>query len=165
MASIYEITADYLELLDMAEDPEMDPQVFEDTLEAVGGELECKAESYAKVMRQLESDAAGLKAEIDRLTNRRRTIEANVDRMKRALTNCMYATGKTKFKTELFSFGIQKNPASLHIDCELKDIPKKYLIRQDPKIDKVALKKAILEGTLRKKGVAHLEQTESLRIR
>lgn len=44
----------------------------------------------------------------------------------------MQLTGKTKFKTELFSFGIQKNPPAVVIDNE-EDIPKEYYIPQDPK--------------------------------
>ena len=48
----------------MMEDPELDPQTLADTMEAVEGELEIKAENYAKVMKNLEADVAGIKAEI-----------------------------------------------------------------------------------------------------
>ena len=119
MASLYELTDEYLTVLEMAEDPDVDPEVFSDTLDAVGGEIEVKADGYARVMKTLESQVAGLKAEEARLGARRKVLEGNIDRMKRSLQQAMEITGKTKFRTELFSFGIQKNPASLHIINEV----------------------------------------------
>ena len=56
MANLYEITQDYMTILAMMEDPELDPQTLADTMEAVEGELEVKAENYAKVIRNLEGD-------------------------------------------------------------------------------------------------------------
>ena len=109
MSSIYELTADFLRIQEMMEDPELDPQTLADTMEAVEGELEMKAEAYAKVMKNIESDAEGLENEIRRLTSRKRAMENNIKNMKIALQSMMTITGKTKFKTDLFSFGIQKN--------------------------------------------------------
>ena len=165
MVSLYELTEEYLQLLKMAEDPEIDEEVLADTLEGLGGEIEIKADSYAKVIRQLTADLEGLKAEIDRLTVWKKTIDNNIDRMKRSLEVAMIATGKTKFKTDLFSFVIQKNTPSVIIDMEdIKKIPKEYLIDQDPKIDKTKIKNDINNG-VDLKGIAHLEQSESIRIR
>ena len=42
MSTLYELTNEYMALLEMAEDPDIDPQAFADTLEALGGELESK---------------------------------------------------------------------------------------------------------------------------
>ena len=162
MATIYELTEEYKMLLELAEDPEVDPETLSDTLEALGGEIEDKADGYAKVIKQMEADAAGLKAEEKRLSTRRAVCENNIKRMKAALQSAMEATGKTKFKTDLFSFGIQKNPAALVIDDQNK-IPAKYLIQQEPKTDTKAIKDAIKEGSTF--DWCHLEQTESLRIR
>ena len=165
MSTLYELTSDYMELLSMAEDPDIDPQAFADTLEGIEGALEDKAEGYAKAMRMLEADAAACDAESKRLRNKKQTIENNIRRMKSALQNAMQVTGKTKFKTPLFSFGIQKNPASVVMDEEnLDNIPERFLIPQDPVIDKKAIKDALKAGE-DLDGVAHLEQGESLRIR
>ena len=168
MANIYDITQDYLTILEMAQDPEIDPQLIADTFEAIDGELEMKAESYAKVMKNLEGDIKALKAEEDRLALKRKTIENNIKRMKTTLKDVMEITGKTKFKTELFSFNIQNNPPSVVMDTtDIKSIPKKYLKTKDPEIDKAAIKEALLDNKNLKslKGVAHLEQTQGLRIR
>ena len=162
MSTLYELTEAYQELLSMALDPETDPEALADTMEAIDGEIEVKADGYAKVMRNLEADASAIKAEIARLTERKKHIEANVDRMKRSLETAMRLTGKTKFKTSLFSFNIAKNPASLKIDNPDR-VPEEFLIPQDPKIDSAAIKKELKEGVVY--DWCHLEQSESLRIR
>ena len=58
MQTLYEIAQDYLKLLEMAE--EVDEEVFKDTLEGIEGELEIKADNYAKVITELENRAEGL---------------------------------------------------------------------------------------------------------
>ena len=162
MATLYELTDDYLALLEMAEDPDIDEQALKDTMEGIEGALEIKAEGYAKIIRMLEGDAAACDAESKRLRNKKQAIERNIDRMKKALQYSMVQTGKTKFKTALFSFGIQKNPASVVIDHAGK-VPASYWIPQPPELDKKAIKAYIKEnGDV---DWAHLEQTESLRIR
>lgn len=165
MANIYEITQDYLTIMSMMEDPELDPQTLYDTFEAVDGELEIKAENYAKVMKNLEGDIVAIKAEIDRLTNKKRAIENNIKAMKATLQGAMEITGKTKFKTDLFSFGIQKNAPSVIMDeQDLSKIPEEYLKFKDPEINKTAIKDAINKGA-DLSGIAHLEQSQSLRIK
>lgn len=52
--TLYELTEDYMNLLELAEDPDIDEQAFMDTLDGIEGAIEIKAENYAKVMRQLE---------------------------------------------------------------------------------------------------------------
>ena len=162
MSTLYELTNDYLTLLDMAEDPDIDEQALIDTMEGIEGEIEIKADGYARVMKQLEATSANLEFEEKRLMNRRKTIDRNIKRMKQALQDAMVATGKPKFKTDLFSFTIRKNPASVVIDRETC-IPPEFLIPQDPKIDKKAIKAAIDRGD--DITFAHLEQGESLIIR
>ena len=71
-------------------------------------------------------------------------------------------SGKEKFKTALFNFTIGKNPVKLVIDDESL-IPKKYYVKQEPKLDAAKLKEDLKAGAVRK--YAHLEQGESLRIK
>jgi len=162
--SIYELTEDYMNLLAMAEDPDIDEQAFMDTLEGIEGALEDKADGYAKVMKQLEANADGLEAEIKRLQERKSLMAKNVDRMKSTLQKMMETTGKEKFKTELFSFHIQNNPPSLVMDSEdIEVIPMEYLVPQDPKIDKTKIKADIKAG--KEITFAHMVTGRSLRIK
>lgn len=162
MATLYELTADYQQLLELVEDPEIDPQVIEDTLEGLSGEIEDKADGYAKVIRQLEANVLALRMEEERLARKRRVIDSNIDRMKKSLETAMRITNKPKFQTELFSFNIRKNPASVVITDESR-VTHDYLIPQPPKVDKKAIKAAINEGF--SFDWAHLEQSETLQIR
>lgn len=166
--TLYEITGQMMQLLLMAEDPDSDeinPEVYADTFEGLEGEFEDKCDAWVKVIRQLQADSASLKAENDRITARRRSIENSVDRMINTLKSAMIAVDKPKFKTTLFSYSVQKNPPKVVMDTdELTSIPVQYLIHQDPKIDTAKLKDDLKAG-VRLDGVAHLEQGESLRIR
>ena len=60
MANIYELTGQFLQLLDMLEDEEVDEQVIMDTLESVEYEIEDKADGYAKIIKALEADAISI---------------------------------------------------------------------------------------------------------
>lgn len=161
MATLRELTSDWQNLLELAEDPEVDEEVLNDTLSAIDGEIEVKAEGYAMVLQELQNDAEALKYEEKRLAGRRIVIENNIKRMKDALQEAMEVTGKTKFKTALFSFNIQNNPTSVVID-NTADVPEQFLIPQEPKIDKKAIKDLLKETEV---SWAHLEQTQGLRIR
>ncbi len=163
MMTLYEMTEDYRMLLEMAEDPDVDPAVLKDTMDGIEGAIEEKAEGYAMVMKELEASENAIKNEIDRLNARRLTITNSVHCMKLSLQEAMELTGKTKFKTDLFSFGIQKNPPSVVLDVDPEVLPDEYLIPQPPKVDKTKIKEDLKAGL--DIGVAHLEQTESLRIR
>lgn len=164
MANLYEITQDYLQIMQMMEDPELDPQTLADTLEGIEGELEIKAENYAKIMKNIEGDIEALENEIRRLTSRKKTMENNIKNMKTALKNMMELTGKTKFKTELFSFGIRKNAPAVVMDEQyIENIPREF-IRVKEEVDKTAIKEALNAG-FDLEGIAHLEQSQSLSIR
>ena len=158
---LYEITGALLELLEMATEQELDQKTINDTMEVMEFEFEEKADGYAKVIKALEGDVDSLDKEIKRLTERKNTVKNNIASIKRNLEGAMITTGKTKFKTLLFNFGIQKNPASVVIDDE-SQIPKEYLVAQEPKVDKTGLKNFLKDNEVE---WAHLVQTESLRIR
>lgn len=163
--TLYEITEQLKTLYDMGEDPDVDAEVLAETMEAVDGDFEEKAESYAKVISNLNADADALKKEIERLTARKRAIDGNVTRIKENLQKAMIATDRRKFKTNLFTFGIQKNPASVVLDTDdVYEVPDEYLEYQLPVVNKAAIKTALKDG-INLEGIAHLAQTESLRIK
>ena len=108
MATLYELTGQYKQLLDLMEDPDIPEETVRDTLEGIGGEIEEKADAYAKIMRQLQAEADAIEKEEERLNDRRDMLMSRIVSMKSALIEAMRATGKPKFKTTLFSFGIRK---------------------------------------------------------
>lgn len=162
MATLYELTEEWQQLIAMMDDPELDPQVLQDTMEALEGELEDKVDGYGKVIREVEAQKAALKAEIDRLTARSRAIDKNLDRLKEAVKQAMIATDKPKIKTALFTFSVAKKPASVVVDKELNEIPAFYQ-KVSYAVDKTKIKDALKAGE--QLDFAHLEQGEALRIK
>lgn len=162
MANLYELTGQVLELQNMLLDGEYEEQIINDTIESLAFEIEEKAENYAKVIKNIEADVEGYKKEEKRLADKRKSLENRIKYLKVNLENSMIALDKKKFKTQLFSFNIQKNAPSLKID-DAAVIPSIYLIPQEPIIDKNKLKDDVKNG-LEIEGV-RLEQSESLRIR
>lgn len=165
MSSIYELTDQYEEILNMFYDGETDEDLIFDTLESIEDEIEDKADNYAKLIKQLNADAEMLKAEEVRLNTRRKSLENRAARLKSNLQANLEFIGKTKFKTLLFSFCVATNGGKqpLTITENLGEIPGKFLIPQDPVVDKDAIRELLEEKEV---DWAHLEpRGKSLRIR
>nr|DAH40850.1 MAG TPA: resistance protein [Caudoviricetes sp.] len=165
MSTMYELTADYLEVLDLANDPDIPPEVVADTLEGIGGEIEIKAENTAKILKELEASVAASKAEEKRLVERRKQLETNVQKIKERLFDMMKTTGKVKFKTNLFSFSIQKNGGKLPVVLDVKDTSElpDDLVKITETADLEAIRELLDAGDTR---FAHYgERGESLRIK
>lgn len=160
--NIYEITGQFLKLQQMLENGEIDQETFNDTLESLDFDLKEKADNYAKIMKNIKKDVDGLKDEEVRLKSKRTALENKIQSLKTNLENSMIAVDEKKFKTDLFSFGIQKSPASLDI-VYIDKIPKKYFSEQAPKLDRILLLADVKKG-LEIEGVG-IKQSESLRIR
>ena len=138
-----------------------DPQVLADTMEGIEGEFEIKADNYARVKASLEGTVEAIKTEEKRLAGRRKAIENNISNLIKNLQTAMIATGKTKFKTDFYSFGVQNNPPSVVVDADIEAIPEDY-IKIKKEIDKTAIKDALKKGETF--DFAHLEVTQGLRI-
>lgn len=154
---LYELTEMYLSLKDM----DIEEGNLNSALENIDDEIETKAENIAKVLRDFDGDIEALKSEEERLAKKRKAIENRQKQLKEYLQNAMLVLDKRKFKTDLFSFNIQKNAPSLKILDESK-IPEDYY-KIEKKLNKNDLKEAVKNGLF--EDAAELVQTESLRIR
>ena len=154
--TLYEITNEYRLLLDMAEMDDIDPEIISDTLEAVQGDLEFKADGYCTVIKELEAQAAKFDEEIKRLTARKTTMENNVKRLKESMIGTMTSIGKPKLTTEHFKISVVKNGGlqPMMINTDLSTIPEEYLIRE-PKPDTKKIREALVRGE--ELNFAHLE--------
>jgi hypothetical protein len=163
--NLYELTEQYQILQDMLYDPDVDEQIVRDTMEAILGEIEDKADNYAKIIRKISADIEAIKEEEKRLSARRKSLESHKEWLMNSLEANMRECGKTKFKTALFSFNIQKNGGlePLVIDGGIEDIPGRFLIQQDPVPSNNAIREYLKDHVVE---WAHLEpRGESLRIR
>lgn len=165
MSTLYKLTGRYLQLENLMDDPEVDKQALSDALNEISDEIEIKADNYARILKNLEIQVAGIDAEQKRLNARKSSLKNNIDWLKDNLKAAMIATGKTKFKTDLFSFNIQKNGGALPVivDVGTNELPDNLVII-DEKPDLKAIAKYIEEtGDIT---YAHFgERGESLRIK
>lgn len=161
MSNLYQLNQAWQELANMLYQDDVDEQVILDTLESIEGDIEDKADNYAKIIRELEAKRDTRKIEAKRLTDSAAILDNRIKYLKQNLFNTMKQTGKTKFTTDLFTFRIQKNGGkrALTIDGE---VPKEYtktIVENDT--DKI--RQALESG--KELSFAHLEpQSESLRI-
>ncbi len=139
--NLYELTANYLALQQMLEDPEADSQMIADTMESLDYDIEEKADGYAKVIRNMEATITAIKSEQERLTAKKNLLEMSIKTLKKNLQESMIATGKRKFKTDLFSFSIQKNGGKAPVILDVKDtseLPDELVrIKEEPNMDAI----------------------------
>lgn len=107
--TLYELSIQFQTILEMAEDGEIDMDVVNGTLECVEADIEQKLDSYGVVINELSDDIEKIEKEIKRLTDKKRTIDNNITRMKGAIKDAMEAIGKKKIKGDKFTWTIAKN--------------------------------------------------------
>ncbi len=162
--TLFDLTGELLHLYDAMSDPDYDIEALQACFEAVEGEWENKMDGYAAVRQKLIADNKAIYDMEQRLYAKRKTVENKIKRLEQYMEDSMRAVGKLKFKTTFWSYGIQKNPESVVIDANIRDIPEQYLKYSEPTADKTAIKEALKNGA-DLEGIAHLTQTEGLRIR
>lgn len=146
MATLYEITGAYREVYNM---DDVDEDVWFDTLEAIEGELEVKADAYAKIIKEYEAEGAKFKAEAQRLIERQRVYDNRVKRMKARLFQSMTETGIKEIPNELFKIKIQANggvaPLIIKEGVEIPEEYQKVTIEADNDKIREALKTTVLD--------------------
>lgn len=165
MSNIYKLENNYEKVLNMLYQDDIDEQMILDTLESIEGDIEDKADGYAKIIKELLGDAEKIKTEKQRLEARQKSFEKRAELLKDNLQKTLKQIGKTKFKTELFSFNIQKNGGKLPLIIDdIEKVPNEYFKHTEKELDNTKIREAIDLGE--KILFAHYgEQGESLRIK
>lgn len=131
--NLYDLTADWESVYQMLDDPDIPEDAIMDSLEGIEMIMEDKADSIAKILNAMDGDIGATDAEIKRLQARNASRKNRAAWLKKSLEDMMRTTGKTKFKTALFSFGIQKNGGKLPVEfvsgC---NVPAEWLKPGDP---------------------------------
>ena len=144
MTTLYSLTSDFLNLLELAEDPDTDPQAFADTLESVVGDIKDKAEAYAIIIGELTAKADHITAEAKRLNAWADSLTRNASRMKETLMYSMDEIGTKKIETEHFRIGIAGNGGKKPIKYT-GDVPEQYMVMK-PEVDTKAIREALESG-------------------
>jgi len=160
MSSLYELTGKYLQIQAVMEEGD-EEYPFE--LLTVGEDLNLKIENYGRIIRNLEADTNAYADEIKRLTEKMKSAQRGVERMKQAVYDSMKATGRKKVKTDLFDFTIAGKGGLKPLVFD-KEVPQEYCkVVYQP--DKEKIRKAIEEDGEYLE-FAHLEERgEYLRIK
>ena len=147
MASLYELTGKYLEILQILEDADVSEEEIAEILESseTGEAFDKKAENYCKILKNIESDIAGIEEETKRLYARKKTMENRIKNLKANLMCSMEVTGKTKITTELFTISIQKNGGQKPMDIivPIDALPEELRVKQPDLVNKDAIREYI----------------------
>lgn len=166
MASLYAITDDLSaisKLFENAVDENGDPRDLTETemeylqecFSTSYEEFQNKFDSYCKLIKNFKIHAENVEAErksyadeLQRLSKRSKAFANNAERLQAALRYCMDSLGEKKFKSELFTAGIQNTQvkvAALAGD-NLAGIPEEFLKPRE--LDTTKIKAAIKDGRL-----------------
>lgn len=175
--SLYKLTESFVafvEYLDTCEEGEELTRRLEEALEELKTDIRNKLDIYAKVIKNKQWAMKARSAEIERLQSANKADDKSIDYMKTIMKLAMEATiapdddGRIKAKTPFASYWIQKNSKRVVMDCQDIDlVPEKYLIPQDPKINRELLLEDLENNQILPslEGIAHIEQSEGVRFR
>ena len=154
MGNLFDITKEFQQLYELATDPEVDPDVFSDTLEALTGELDVKGRGYVSVIKQLEMEAKQAKEISQQFADKQKTRENHIKQMKEALLFAMTKIGIDQIEAGEWTIKVQKNGGlqPMIIDGEVPENFKRITIDDD----KEKIRKALESGE--KLDFAHLEE-------
>lgn len=140
MASLYELTGQYLEIYNM----ELDEETKLDTLDSIDWETEyeTKVENYIKVMKNIDADMEARDAEIKRLTNLNKFDKKKKDHLKDTLSASMNMTGHERVDTPLFKVSFRKSQV---VEVDETVLPEAYKVATW-KPDKKRLKEDLKNG-------------------
>lgn len=142
--TLYEMSDTARQLYALLDAGEIDEQTVLDTMESIGAAE--KLESYVFIQKQLEAEIAAFKAEIERMTERKRSLENHVERMKRAQIDYMQATGQRSASAGTFKLTLRDNK-SVAVDDESL-IPREFMVEKPATYqpDKKAIMAALKDG-------------------
>jgi hypothetical protein len=125
---LYEIPAALRQLETKIEEAEglLTPEL-EAELDALGEEFDRKAEYVAMLVREAKLEAEKWKAEEDRVSNRRRSLERRAEGLTRYLHEQMTSMRKDKIPGDLLTVAIQRNSQpTVSFDREPHWLPEEY---------------------------------------
>ena len=138
MNTLYQLTAQYAELLGRLDDaPEEYGEIIA-AIEAVDEAITDKAEAYARIIQSKRREAAACDVEIRRLTTRKTSAETLADNLSLSLLEAMRTANASKISTSIGTWTLKRNPPKVVIVDE-KQIPEEYLVPQPPKVSKTAI--------------------------
>lgn len=148
MTSLYEIAATYRNDAQRLADLDLPADVVTDTLDAMSGELEVKAQNVVFFARDLQATAAAIKDAEEQMAKRRKAIENRARHLLEYVQGCMETAEVQKIECPHFRLAIQAKPPSVDV-YEPGLLPGEYMRTPEPPPpapDKAAIAAAIKAG-------------------
>lgn len=148
---LYEIANDYIALLNAIDEGEIPEEAIADTLEAITGEINEKADNIACLLKDLDADIVAIKAEETRLAERRKAKEKSAERIKQYLADTLQRMSIDKVETARNKISFRKSE-SVEVLDEYSFIQwaqenrEELLTYSAPKVNKTEIKKALKSG-------------------
>ena len=158
--TLYEMTAAQKELYELMTSGEIDGEVYADTLEGIG--IADKIEGYCVVANELAGDLQKIESEIERLNEKKKSIENNIKRLNLRLGDCLYSMNTTKYSAGTYTV-YRRETQQIIID-DLQKIPAEFLkTRVSEAPNKALIKERIKAGE--EISGAHLQTNQSITIK
>lgn len=146
--NLYEIAVAYREDAHRLADLDMPAEVVTDTLDAMAGDLEVKAQNVVFFARDLQATAAAIKDAEEQMAKRRKAIENRAKHLLDYVHGCMETAEVQKIECPHFRLTIQAKPPSVDV-YEPGLLPAQYMRTPEappPAPDKKAIADAIKAG-------------------
>lgn len=165
MDSLYNITNNFVELMNKAQEGELTEDEYNRLGEELAIQLQQKSSNIIGYYKNIELLINGMKEEEKRISDNRKSLENKLNKFKEYVKENMDKLGITKIETELGTLSISSNPASVEIINE-DEIPAEF--KQEiitTIIDKTAIKKHFKETGEIPAGTNIITTNTSLRIK
>ena len=168
---LYEVTDAYRTVLSMIEaqhdgEGTADPVDWAPYLDTIRDDLTVKAESVAKMVRQLGAEADAISAEAKMLAAKAAARDNSAKRLKDYLLGCLVSAGVEKVTGALLTISVQQSPATVSV-VDAYQVPIEYLRAPTPLEDRVDKRVALaaLKAGEQVPGLELVEGGKHVRIR
>lgn len=140
MTQLYKLTEQYQSIQSM----DFDPQVINDTLESIEGDIQAKAQNIGFVNANMAAKIEAIDHEIKRLQAMKKVEQNKQDALKDYLRFNMQQCDITKIECDLFNITLRK-PVDVCVIDDAEKVPQDYW-KVVKSVDKALVKKALKDG-------------------
>lgn len=137
---LYELSDSYRRMLialDAAESDQEREAIMQELM-TLDEQISDKGENYARLIQSLDAECESIRKEELRLAARRHALETRSERLKGNLLASMQDVGVDRLDTAIGSWRVRQNPLSIRV-TSLQDVPERFLIQQEPKVNSRAI--------------------------
>lgn len=165
MYGLYQISEDYASFVAAVENGDIPEEAIKDTLEAISGEFNEKADNIACLIKNLNAEAAGIKTERNALDERYKSKLKQADNLKHYLSEAMQNLGFTKIETSRNFLSFRKSTAVVIADEEQFKSKHRNLCKVEEKvtIPKSEIAKLLKDG--QQIDGAELQENRNLQVK